>query len=76
MGHVTVSRNGELGQVTLDRAPVNAINAATIGDIRRAFHELELDDSVRGVVITGAGRFFSFGFDVPELYPLAPEEFT
>ncbi|MCL4246163.1 MAG: enoyl-CoA hydratase/isomerase family protein, partial [Candidatus Dadabacteria bacterium] len=30
-----------------------------------AFREAESDDSVRAVVLTGSGSFFSFGFDIP-----------
>jgi 3,2-trans-enoyl-CoA isomerase len=53
--------------VTLERGKVNALDIAAVGELRERFEALERDDSVRAVVLTGAGSFFSFGFDVPEL---------
>jgi 3,2-trans-enoyl-CoA isomerase len=53
--------------VTLERGKVNALNATYVRSLRERFDALEEDDSVRAVILTGAGSFFSFGFDVPEL---------
>jgi enoyl-CoA hydratase/carnithine racemase len=59
--------------ITINRP--HAMNAGTIrtwGEIGRAFAEAEHDDSVRVVVITGAGRAFCAGDDVKEIF-LNPE---
>jgi enoyl-CoA hydratase/carnithine racemase len=66
MSHVHVDRSAELGIVTLDRGKVNALNVPTVRELSECFGQLEQDESVRGVVLTGAGKFFSFGFDIPE----------
>jgi enoyl-CoA hydratase/carnithine racemase len=67
MSCVTVSTERELAIVTLERGKVNALNRHTLEELDGAFGRLEKDDSVRAVVLTGSGSFFSFGFDVPEL---------
>ncbi|GAB2909939.1 hypothetical protein GCM10027093_55090 [Paraburkholderia jirisanensis] len=46
---------------------LNAFNSAMIGEIRAAMWRLNYDDSVRVIVLTGAGRGFSAGRDVKEL---------
>jgi enoyl-CoA hydratase len=48
----------------MDRPPANAINDDLLQDLERALVEAETDDAVRAVVLTGAGRFFSGGFDL------------
>lgn len=52
--------------VTIDRPDrANAIDLSTAEDLSRVFDELERDDSVRSVVLTGAGeRIFCAGMDL------------
>ena len=50
--------------VTLDRPPANAINGELLEALDAALADAEGDDAVRAVVLTGAGRFFSGGFDL------------
>jgi len=38
-----------------------------LDDLDRALDALEADGAVDAIVLTGRGKFFSFGFDVPEL---------
>ncbi|HEU4759685.1 MAG TPA: enoyl-CoA hydratase/isomerase family protein [Dehalococcoidia bacterium] len=50
--------------LTLDRPPANAIDAGLLSDLSAALDAAAADQSVRAVVITGAGRFFSGGLDI------------
>lgn len=75
MNHVSVEKSAELGIVTLDRGKVNALNLPTVRELSDCFGRLERDESVRGVVLTGAGKFFSFGFDIPEFLGFTKEAF-
>jgi enoyl-CoA hydratase len=52
---------------------LNALNMATLHDLKRAMSELRQDDGVRAVVLTGAGdKAFVAGADIKELADLSP----
>ena len=54
--------------ITLNRPEVlNACNSATHLEVQRAVEKAELDDGVRVLVITGAGRAFCSGSDLREV---------
>ena len=58
-------RRGALAVLTLNRPDkLNAINTAMIDGLHRALDTAEADDGVRVVVVAGAGRAFSSGFDL------------
>ena len=50
--------------LTLDRPPANAITPALLRDLSEALDAAREDDTVRAVVLTGEGRFFSAGLDL------------
>lgn len=50
--------------LVLDRPPANAEDETLLGDLAGALDAARRDDAVRAVVLTGAGRFFSGGFDL------------
>jgi enoyl-CoA hydratase len=64
--------------VTLDRPEVlNAIDYATLNEIVAAFETLDADESVRCVVVTGAGdRAFAAGADIKEMADATPVTLT
>ncbi len=68
METIKIIRKEDYTIVQLNRGKVNAINHNMIQEIRTAFYDLEADDSVKGVIITGTPHFFSAGLDVIELY--------
>lgn len=67
-----VVRNDGIATITLDRPNVlNALNVCMVAELREAFAELEGDDTVRVVILTGAGeRAFAAGADISELAAL------
>jgi len=69
-----VTRDGAVTTITVNRPDkLNALNAATIDDLRRALLEVRRDDAVRAVVLTGAGpKAFVAGADIRELAALDP----
>ena len=72
---VRVTRQGEIGVVSLNRPDsLNAFDAALRRDILRAVREMNADDGVRVVVLTGEGRAFCAGADLAEM-PADPEHF-
>ena len=76
MNYVESKRDGTVAVVVLRRGRVNAINGSVVKELRETLQAIEEDPNVEALVLTGDGNFFSFGFDVPELYPLSPDEFT
>jgi enoyl-CoA hydratase len=71
---LTLERDGAVAVLTINRPKVlNALNAQTIDEIRRAALELRQDAAVRAVIVTGAGeKAFVAGADIGELATQAP----
>lgn len=62
---IRYERREALAVITLDRADkLNAINRAMVTQLDTALDRAEGDHGVRAVVISGAGRAFSAGFDL------------
>jgi enoyl-CoA hydratase/carnithine racemase len=72
---VHVSKDGEIATVTLNRGKVNALNEPMVEEITKSFEDLETDNEVKSIVFTGSGKFFSFGFDVPEFLSYPKSDF-
>jgi enoyl-CoA hydratase len=69
-------RDGAIAIVTINRPQVlNALNAATLDELRRAVLEVKHDAAIRVLIITGAGeKSFIAGADINELSKLRPAE--
>ncbi len=67
--YVKIERDGEIAVVVIDRQDkLNALNADVVQEIGQAFSELRDDQSVLGVILTGAGtKAFVAGADIGEL---------
>lgn len=65
---VTVERHGAVAVVSLGRPDkLNSFNGALRRELLLAVREVNDDDSVRVVVLTGAGRAFSAGADLTDM---------
>ncbi len=66
MSLITLERHGPVAVMTLNRPEsLNALGAPGDGDqVRAACEEVNADQSIRCVILTGAGRAFSAGGDV------------
>ena len=56
--------DGGVRVLTLDRPPANALDETLLTDLGAALDAARADDAVRALVLTGAGTFFSGGFDL------------
>lgn len=66
-GLLILERDGDIATVTLNRPDKrNALNAALRAEIADAFTGFDADDSVKVVMMTGAGTAFCAGFDLKE----------
>ncbi len=58
---------GQVGILTIDSPPVNALGHAVRVALHEGLAELLADDRVKGIVLTCAGRTFFAGADITEL---------
>ena len=67
--NLVLERDGAIAVVTVNRPSVlNALNTQTLDELRRMMLDLKQDDSVRVVILTGAGeKSFVAGADISEL---------
>lgn len=67
MSDVNVSRSGAAATIELNRPErMNAWNDSLSGDLLLAVREVAADDTIRAVLVTGAGRAFSSGADLKD----------
>src|SRR5437763_12884416 len=79
--NLLVEQRGSIAYVTINRPKVlNALNAATMGELRSAFTQIKDDGGVRAVILTGSGeKSFVAGADIGELQknnPVEAKEYT
>jgi len=79
--NILLDKKDAIAYVTVNRPKVlNALNGATIEELRAAFHELKQDALIRVVILTGAGeKAFVAGADIGELAerdPVSGKEFA
>jgi enoyl-CoA hydratase/carnithine racemase len=79
--NIRYEKKGALAYVTVDRQKVlNALNMATMKELRSAFKAIKADPEVRVAILTGAGeKAFIAGADIGELNrqnPVEAKEYT
>ena len=63
--NIIYERNGPISYLTLNRPEkLNALNDELMTEFREVMAVVEADPEVRALIITGAGRAFSSGFDI------------
>ncbi len=63
---VTLRKEGEIGVITIDNPPVNALSPGVPEGIQAAIREVAKDDSIKAAVMIGAGRTYIAGADIKE----------
>ncbi|MET3338098.1 MULTISPECIES: 3-hydroxyacyl-CoA dehydrogenase NAD-binding domain-containing protein [Bradyrhizobium] len=63
---VKLERHDEVGIVTVDSPPVNALSAAVRGGILECIKAAIADPAIKGIVLTCVGRTFIAGADITE----------
>jgi Delta3-Delta2-enoyl-CoA isomerase len=76
MDFVSLTTNEGIARVALNRGRVNAINEKVVDELTDCFRALSYDPGVSAVILTGEGKFFTFGFDIPEFLSYTKEAFV
>jgi 3-hydroxyacyl-CoA dehydrogenase len=63
---VKLTRDGEIGIITVNNPPVNALSPGVPEGIGTAIEQVKNDDSIKGAVMIGAGQTFIAGADIRE----------
>ena len=66
--NILVEIRGHVGLITLNRPQaLNALSSGLVADLGQALDEMELNDEVRAIVITGSDKAFAAGADIKEM---------
>jgi enoyl-CoA hydratase/carnithine racemase len=67
MPHQLLTISHHVAWITLHYPPANVLNLSVLKELEHVLNEVEEDEYVRVVIVTGTGRFFCAGADVHEL---------
>jgi enoyl-CoA hydratase len=62
---IAAERDGRLLTLSLANPPMNVISKDLHSELSRIFYDVQLDEQVDVLVLTGAGKVFSAGGDIP-----------
>jgi 3-hydroxyacyl-CoA dehydrogenase len=71
---VSLTRREEIGVITIDNPPVNAISPAVAGGLQACIESARKDASIRALVLIGAGQTFIAGADIKEFRKITSGE--
>lgn len=74
--HLLFEENGHIATVTINNPrSLNALNTATLQELRQCIDSIEQNRNIRVVIVTGAGaKSFVAGADISEMVDATPEE--
>ena len=66
--YITYEKNNSIGVVTLNRPEaLNALSTPLVKDLGKALDDLEFDDNIKVIIITGSEKAFAAGADIKEM---------
>jgi len=69
---ILFNKQNDIAVITLNRAPMNPLSKRVYKELGQAIDELKEDNSVKAVILTGAGeKAFAAGVDVTEIIDLS-----
>ncbi|MBM3401865.1 MAG: enoyl-CoA hydratase/isomerase family protein [Bacteroidetes bacterium] len=74
MNTIKVRIKDKIAVLSLDRGRSNAINSEMVSELHQMIRNIENEDSIAGLILTGKDGFFSAGLDLIELYSYNQEQ--
>lgn len=75
MGFINLIKEGAVGVLTISRPDaLNALNAEVLNELEKIITELETDEKILAVVITGEGKAFVAGADIAAMADMTEAE--
>ena len=75
MDFIEIQKSDGIVTLMIKRGKVNALNNTVIDEMRVLLKAFERDPEVKSIILTGSGKFFSFGFDIPEFLSFTKGQF-
>jgi enoyl-CoA hydratase/carnithine racemase len=76
MDTISITTQDEIAILNLDHGIPNTITPLMVTEFNTALDEIQKDEQLRGLVVSSTNeKFFSIGFDIPNLFPLPRQEF-
>ena len=73
--YIDLQKDDGVALLTINRPEaLNAMNAAMLDELCAVFEQVESDDDVRVLIITGTGRAFIAGADIAHMQGLSPQQ--
>ena len=73
--NLILEKEERIGLIRMNRPEaLNALNSDTFHELNRLFNELEKDDDIRVVIVTGEGKAFVAGADIVEMRDMDGQE--
>jgi enoyl-CoA hydratase/carnithine racemase len=77
MEMVSVEHHGRVAVVKLNHGVTNALNPEVVHGLESVLRRVREDEAVRALVLSSANeKFFSIGYDIPELFEMNKDDFT
>lgn len=73
---ISLKKQDAIAILKMDRGEKNPIDSVMIAEIAKALKAMRADPEIRGLVLgSTSDKFFSIGFDIPNLFELTREDF-
>lgn len=76
MEFIKLLKDEAIGTIVINRGKVNALNETVVYELQKTLIDIEKDSDIKAIILTGANKFFSFGFDIPGFLSYTRQQFT
>lgn len=74
MNSIKVTVKEKIALITLDKGRSNALGMEMVLELKEIFQNIEKDENIAGVILTGKEEYFSAGLDLIELFDYSEDQ--